>query len=91
MALKRKGMSLADEINDLMTTVPTNLDSDEDEFTKAKTVERQESDTSENEYQPSNIRLKTAPLLAEENQRLELLNNITLFLSKNSTLLCSYC
>lgn len=69
MSLKKKGTSLAETINSLMTTVPSNFDSDDDDLTKAKTVERDESEASDNEYRPSSIRKNTAPLLAEEDER----------------------
>lgn len=69
MLPKGKKKSLTEEINKLMTTKQTNFDSDDDELTKAKTVERDESEISEDEYQASSIRKKTAPLLADEDER----------------------
>lgn len=69
MLPKGKKKSLAEEINNLMTVVPTYFDSDDDELTKARVVEREDSEISEDEYQASSIRRKTATLLADEDER----------------------
>ncbi|XP_076631493.1 apoptosis antagonizing transcription factor [Colletes latitarsis] len=70
MALKAKE-SLADKINSLLTTTPTNFDSDDDaEDTKAKVVDRyDESDNSESNVQVSKIRRQNIDTLDQLDKR----------------------
>ncbi|XP_051160987.1 protein AATF-like [Leptopilina boulardi] len=69
MLPRGKKKTLSEEINNLMTIEETNFDSDDDELTKAKTVECDDSEISDDDYRLSNIRTKTAPLLADEDER----------------------
>lgn len=69
MLPRGKKKTLSEEINNLMTIEETNFDSDDDELTKAKTVECDDSEISDDDYRLSNIRTKTAPLLAHEDER----------------------
>ncbi|XP_043261318.1 protein AATF isoform X2 [Colletes gigas] len=70
MALKAKE-SLADKINSLLTTTPTNFDSDNDaEDTKAKVVDRyDESDNSESNVQLSKTRSQNIDTLDQLDKR----------------------
>ncbi|XP_053989505.1 protein AATF [Hylaeus volcanicus] len=70
MALKTK-KSLADKINSLITTTPTNFQSDDDaEDTKAKVVDPyEESDNSESNFQVSEIRRRNVDTLDQVDKR----------------------
>ena len=71
MASKGKKRTLADKINSLVTTKPTNFDSDdEDDNTKAKIVDHyEENDNSESNFQASNIRRRNVDPLDQLDKR----------------------
>nr|XP_031828453.1 protein AATF [Nomia melanderi] len=71
MASKIKKKSLADKINSLVSTTPTNFDSDDDaEDTRAKVVDHyDESDNSVNNFQVSEIRRRNVDLLDQLDER----------------------
>ncbi|XP_076244962.1 apoptosis antagonizing transcription factor [Calliopsis andreniformis] len=71
MASKMKKLTLADKINSLVTTKPTNFDSDDDaDDTKAKVVDRyDESDNSESNFPASEIRRRNINLLDQLDKR----------------------
>nr|XP_033325602.1 protein AATF [Megalopta genalis] len=71
MALRMKKTSLADKINSLVSTAPTNFDSDDDaEDTRAKVVDRDdESDDSVSNFQVSEIRKQNVDLLDQLDER----------------------
>ena len=71
MASKGKKKTLADKINSLVTTKPTNFDSDdEDDNTKAKIVDHyEESDNSESNFQASKIRRRNVDPLDQLDKR----------------------
>lgn len=64
------GKSLADKINDLITTKPDFGSDEEAEETKAKVVERyDESDASNDEFQRSKIRVQNIDTLDTVDER----------------------
>ncbi|XP_076686972.1 apoptosis antagonizing transcription factor [Andrena cerasifolii] len=71
MASKGKKRTLADKINSLVTTKPTNFDSDdEDDNTKAKIVDHyEETDSSESNFQASKIRRRNVDPLDQLDKR----------------------
>ena len=71
MASKGKKKTLADKINSLVTTKPTNFDSDdEDDNTKAKIVDHyEENDNSESNFQASKIRTRNVDPLDQLDKR----------------------
>ncbi|XP_078039934.1 apoptosis antagonizing transcription factor [Augochlora pura] len=71
MALRIKKTSLADKINSLVSTAPTNFDSDDDaDDTRAKVVDQDdESDNSDSNFQVSEIRRQNVDLLEQLDER----------------------
>lgn len=62
--------SLADKINDLLTTKPDFISDEEPEETKAKIVERyDESDASDEEFRRSKIRRQNVDTLDKMDER----------------------